>query len=425
MFFTIVTYMHNGYTFAYIFWIKSYDNTIRNIQQIEKKHKIYIPIVAFIFDPRSETAYQTIQNLKHTLGKNRVYHITISPSNTSSSYSSKQVAEWIFDDTYIKVFKSIKEQNIKVVFRTMHEMNWGRYPRCSDPINFKKARTHVRELSRNAGLNKNNILFDFSANHRDMPTDETPGPNAKLIKCTPKEKKKSNCFSFEDYYPGDKYVDIFWFTFYNWGKGSSHRAWLTPKQTLYDTNRNTLERIKKFNKPIFIDEVGTTAVRYEWDFDPQKSKEVYDQKRDYKNYRLMHFKEFLKEEPLILGFTYFNTDYTNGLQKKLGPWEADRAIIDPSWKKTYFWSIDLYKNSDLSIKNKLVDLFNTVTVQTPKRNIYINKKEANLLQKIISIFTLKTIWEFKTEVRANTKLSLQQKSNRYEIINLAEMILTK
>jgi hypothetical protein len=52
----------------------------------------------------------------------------------------------------------------------MHEMNGGRYPRASDPVNFKKARIHIRELSRNVGLNQKNILFDMSVNHWDMPS---------------------------------------------------------------------------------------------------------------------------------------------------------------------------------------------------------------------------------------------------------------
>jgi hypothetical protein len=49
-------------------------------------------------------------------------------------------------------------------------MNGGRYPWSSNPEKFKAARIHVWTLSRVVGLNEENIAFDFSVNHRDMPT---------------------------------------------------------------------------------------------------------------------------------------------------------------------------------------------------------------------------------------------------------------
>ncbi|HCB51314.1 TPA: hypothetical protein DEP21_01910 [Patescibacteria group bacterium] len=70
----------------------------------------------------------------------------------------------------------------------------------------------------------------MSVNHRDMPTKEKPSQTAKLVQCKIQYKQKLNCFTFEDYYPGDKYVDLMGFTFYNRGKGNSDRKWLTPNQ---------------------------------------------------------------------------------------------------------------------------------------------------------------------------------------------------
>jgi hypothetical protein len=37
---------------------------------------------------------------------------------------------------------------------------------------------------------------------------------------------------------------------------------LLPEQILNDKDWDTLKRLKSFKKPIFIDEVATTAVRY-------------------------------------------------------------------------------------------------------------------------------------------------------------------
>ena len=104
--------------------------------------------------------------IAHQLGHDRIYHITISPN----MFSAQEVADGKFDTEYLQFFKKVKEKQIKVIFRTMHEMNGGRYPRSSNPKAFKEARIHVWQLSRAVGLNQNDILFDFSVNHWDMPT---------------------------------------------------------------------------------------------------------------------------------------------------------------------------------------------------------------------------------------------------------------
>ncbi|MBP6086439.1 hypothetical protein KA478_04655 [Patescibacteria group bacterium] len=49
---------------------------------------------------------------------------------------------------YKAFFELIRDIHIKVVFRTMHEMNGGRYPRSSDPANFAKARQRIWKISR-------------------------------------------------------------------------------------------------------------------------------------------------------------------------------------------------------------------------------------------------------------------------------------
>lgn len=94
-----------------------------------------------------------------------MYHLTISPNQ----FSAEQVANGAFDEQYLTFFALIKELDLKVIFRTMHEMNGGRYPRSSNPESFKKARIHVRELSRRVDLDQSNILFDMSINARDLP----------------------------------------------------------------------------------------------------------------------------------------------------------------------------------------------------------------------------------------------------------------
>lgn len=103
--------------------------------------------------------------LYETLSNERIYHITV-----NGDYNAQEILDGVFDEIYIKVFKKIKRDNLRVIFRTMHEMNGGRYPRSGDPETFKAARKHIRNLSRTAGLDHHNILFDFSVNYRDMPS---------------------------------------------------------------------------------------------------------------------------------------------------------------------------------------------------------------------------------------------------------------
>ena len=145
-----------SFTNAYLFWIKSFDNTIDNIQKIESKYKFNFPVVAFIFDPRDEWQISdTLNNLNDKFWKEKIYHITLSPNN----YSAKQVADWMFDEQYKKFFRLVKNNNLKVIFRTMHEMNGWWYPWSSNPKSFQKAWTHVRNLSRELWLDQNNILL--------------------------------------------------------------------------------------------------------------------------------------------------------------------------------------------------------------------------------------------------------------------------
>ena len=207
-------------TNSYLLGFKSRDNSISNIQQIEEEYSIHLPIVSFIFDPYGDDVTSTIQQLPTTLGLDRIYHISLSPN----SFTAQEVADGKFDKQYKQFFSLVKSGDIKVIFRTMHEFNGGRYPRSSNPKSFKNARIHVRNLSRQAGLTTQNILFDLSLNAWDLPAKNgKPSQTATFIQCQPVLKAKLKCPTFEDYYPGDKYVDLMGVTFYNRGKGNSNR----------------------------------------------------------------------------------------------------------------------------------------------------------------------------------------------------------
>lgn len=197
----------------------------------------------------------------------------------------------------------------------------------------------------------------MSVNHRDMPTkDLHPSQTSKLINCSLSNKTKKQCPTFEDYYPGDKYVDLMGFTFYNRGKASYERDRIAPAQIV--NQRNILTRLKSFSKPIFIDEVATTAVRYDGKYTMKQSRETYKTDSDAKNQRLLQLKALMKKEPRIIGLAYFNVDYTNGLTERLIG-EADRSAINLEKGKIYTSIFDLIKNSEkLQNENQLLSLFN-------------------------------------------------------------------
>jgi ABC-type cobalt transport system substrate-binding protein len=144
IFFVVMMMSLGSKSEAYLFGMKSRDNSIENIQKIEKEYKLDIPIVSFIFDPWGPHVESMMNKFNKEIGEDRIYHISISPN----MFSAKEVYEGKFDTQYTQFFQDVKKNNLRVIFRTMHEMNGGRYPRSSNPTTFKKAWIHVRELSR-------------------------------------------------------------------------------------------------------------------------------------------------------------------------------------------------------------------------------------------------------------------------------------
>lgn len=353
-------------TNAYIFGLKSADNTIENIQAIESGYNLNMPIVGFIFDTRGPDSQALVSSLSQTLGTGKIYHLTLSPG----WYTAKQIASGAYDEQYRSFFQTIKKSDIKVIFRTMHEMNGWRYSWSSIPKDFKKAWIHVWNIARSEGLDQRKILFDFSFNHVDMPTKEVnQSHESVLIECKPADKFIKKCPTFEDYYPGDQYVDILWVTFYNRGKGNSDRLWLTPSQILNNTWWDTLERMKQFNKPLFIDEVATTSVNYTGAYNAQKSQYVYENISRWKNVWLTQLKKILNAEPRLLWALYFNRDYTRGLKNWIVG-ELDWSVIDIENKRIYESVLDIFQSSKKS--TALFSLFQTGNVfnyvQTVQKN---------------------------------------------------------
>ena len=398
---------------SYYFWLKSADNTPENIQAIENNYGVHLPVVSFIFDPWSENdVLNSIDKITDLLWTDRVYHFTISPD----MYSANDVVLWKFDTQYTSFFQKIKEKNLHVIFRTMHEMNGWWYPWSSNPEKFKAAWIHVWTLSRVAWLSEENILFDFSVNHRDMPTNWVPSQSAALIQCN---VGKDDCYHFEDYYPWDEFVDVIWFTFYNRWKANSNRLWLTPTQILYDPNWNTYERIKALNKPIVIDEVATTSVRYDWNYNFEKSRSEYLNHDERKDNWIHQLWEFLVNRPEIVAAVYFNTDYTHGLSFKV-IWEADWAIVNIEDNKVYGGFQELEMFSEKKLDNILGSLFHLKQFKIGWESVFISKKCDKEITTISSNINKKATTEEKIEYIKK----LQEKKVKSDCINKSLDILS-
>lgn len=342
-----------GFSSAYTFGMLSHDDTIESIKSIEHEHNMTLAMVSYIWDDYDAQAQGVISKLWSELGTGRIYHITLSPR----MYNSKQVAWGYFDWEYGLFFKNIKNSGLKVVFRTMHEMNGGWYPWSWDPTSFKQARIHIYQLSRDAGLDQSQILFDFSTNGWDMPpqNNATPSQTTPLIKCTQRMKYNKWCLTREDYYPGDAYVDMMWVTFYNWGKATSDRQRLSPKQIMEESQFSIRNRIVKQNKPIIIDEVGTTSVWYDTWYNRTQSLNQYrnDSGILIKNRRLAQLSTRASSKPQLAALSYFNVDRTMWLARE-NPGEADRSVIDLDNGKYYTNILKLYSTSDDTLSKLFV-----------------------------------------------------------------------
>ena len=69
-------------TYGYILGFKSFDNTVDNIIEIEKKYWVSFPIASFIFDPREQNNVpEKMKEIKTKLWNQKIYHISISPNS--------------------------------------------------------------------------------------------------------------------------------------------------------------------------------------------------------------------------------------------------------------------------------------------------------------------------------------------------------
>ena len=92
---------------------------IKQIMTWESQNNTTLPIIGLIFDQYGDAESGYLSGVVNALGTGRIYHISLSPYG----HTAQEVADGIYTSEYRRFFGDIKRLDIKVVFRTMHEMN--------------------------------------------------------------------------------------------------------------------------------------------------------------------------------------------------------------------------------------------------------------------------------------------------------------
>ena len=314
------------------------------ILQREDEHDTTIGIIGLIFDKYEQEERRYLTHVVSMMGTWRIYHISLSPFG----YTAKEVWQWIYDKEYKLFFEDMKKLNIRVIFRTMHEMNGGRYSRASHPEDFQPAWRHVWKIARKThNLQSDKLLFSLSFNSQDLPTtDERPTQESPIRFCSQREiDHKGRCPRKTDYYPGDKYVDLIGVTLYNrWrSRPDKWSKWKTPSELWAEDN--LWVSLTQWNKPIIIDELGTTAINFTGRWTMQKAQKSFMTNSKDKDAWLTQWQSLLEEYPMIKAIVYFNLDSTEGMSKQVGG-QAEWSIILSPHHADYDKGVDLLTQYD-------------------------------------------------------------------------------
>ncbi len=414
-------------TFAFkdyfAFWLRLQENEYDLVPKIEKQFWVRVPVVSVIYDDFEKWEIYKLAKTFKTLWTDRIYHISINPfwHNLLDLINSKD--HWGWEKKYRNLFKMIKRSKVKVIFRSLHEMNWWWYSWSSDPANFKIFWRMMWNWSREEWLTKADILFDMSVNSQDLPAVDPSNIYQwwPVITCNQWIKDELGCHTFEDYYPWDEYVDLVWVTIYNWwdwARKEPWAKWRDPMNVIDELGYYTFWRMKKLWKPIFIDEAGSTSIDYHWDYDEFKLIDLYKEFHTSTwwvtaTWTLAKDKWISKlpaiyTDPQVLWGAYFNADVTNGLNDRSQIWELDWTAIDPVRNFAYPSIISLlndYRNMEFPT------FYFDVSDETLKSRDWITDVRMEEIHAFISKYIVYKEWN----LIMNPQYEITQKYPKYQL----------
>lgn len=211
------------------------DSQLRQIDQwVGKRHSI----AGFFIDIEDENPAYNIPVPLEQLRQNG-YTAFI---NLKSTRTAIQIGKGDLDNGLQKIAKAYAEWTSRgegrmAFIAPLQEMNIPVETYSKDPKNFKLAYERIQKIFQEAGVSSKAVRWVFA----------------------PNGWSENNEHRFENYYPGNKQVDVVAFSAYNWGycQNSTWKHWNGAKETFepYITRMKAMAP----NKPIFIAQTGTTS----------------------------------------------------------------------------------------------------------------------------------------------------------------------
>jgi beta-mannanase len=200
---------------------------------------------------------------------------------TTSTRSAYEVASGAVDPalrTWARAFKTYTQGGTRTAFiAVLQEMDGYWVPYGLDPANFKLAFKHVQQIFQEEGVSQDSVIWTFA-------------PTAYVSYTYP---------PFEDYYPGDAWVDAVGFSAYNFGycpiSSNQYPEWKTH-QTILDPFIERMDDMAP-TKPVIIAQLGSSSY---------VSPGVID--NNAKSQWLYNTYTYLASESSVKGVMYFNFD---------------------------------------------------------------------------------------------------------------------
>jgi hypothetical protein len=141
----------------------------------------------------------------------------------------QEIAEGRYDSSFTEAAELAKELPFEVMIRPGHEMNGNWYPWAGEPQAFVAAWRHIVDLFRQEGVDNVKWIWSPEVNHGNFP--------------------------FDQYYPGDQYVDYVGLDGYNWGTNKGRGTHWETLSEVFGPSYRDITFLS--SRPVILSEVGS------------------------------------------------------------------------------------------------------------------------------------------------------------------------